>query len=602
MALDKTKLLESLLKGFDDAKAYAQTIWNMRIEEFKLLKGKSRKKKYKSEADFSVPYADTLCENVFPLLVARLPEGQAAARNFERDGKAADLMNELLKYTFDVELFEQKFLATTKEAMWFDTGWNEVCWKYENEKTDHPSIKRKDTFKMLVHPRKEELDDRWPIYEIAEMSKREMRELGWDVDNLGESKLNDEEFRNQRLQTLNYNVAGSTDKSASLSKDASGDDLYEVIKVWLRMDLSLGDDEEAEEQMACVVICNREKIVNTKPYNGKKLFQSPYDHDYFPYIPLPYNPAPGVIYGESFIRPIADQQRELNALENMKADNYKRRNNPPLLVKRSSNVDLSTLRFETAAPWVVNETTDIVMQLLPDLATSIDNQQQQIRRVMQDRTGANDVLLVTNDLAIKGGDTATGASIANENTKLRFRPQALYIDFYMKRVAELIIALYQQKDLFDRKKAIAIADEEGKYYEEMIGPDDIKGDLQFVVTSASSLAESDEQKIMKYANLKNLYAEDQTINQEVFDKPLLTAAGVEYTKAKIGKEEGMAQLKSKLDELVARANQPDFANLPPAIRNKVLVQINNLRQMLGAQAGPGEPPVDESQGPAAPSL
>lgn len=576
--MDKKKLLESLLKGFDDAKNYASPIWRQRIEEFKLLKGKSGKKKYKSEANFHVPYTETLLENVFPLLVARLPESNVAPRNSDRDEQASLLMDDLMDYTFDVERFDQKFMETTKEAMQLDTGWVEVCWKYENKDTDHPTIKNKDTFNILVHPRKEEIDDRWPTYELLEMTKSEMKKQNWDISGLTANKLEDDTYRNQRLQTLNFNVQDS----------GTGQGLFEVIKVWAKMDLSFGDEEDnyyGEDRMALIVIVNREKIVNINPLPGKKLFESPYDHNYCPLVPLPYNPDPRIIYGQSFIRPIADQQRELNALENMKVDNYKRRNSPPLLVNRNSNIDLANLRFENSVPWLVNKQDDIEPFELPDLATSIDNQQQMIRRTMQDRTGANDLLLVSTDVAVQGGDTATGASIANENTKLRFRPQAVYIDFFIKRIGELIIALYQQPDLFDKKKAISVADEEGNYFEKLIGPKDIKGDLQFKVRSASSLAESDEQKITKYANLKELYAQDQSINQEVFDKPLLEAAGIDYSKAKIGKDEGLNQLATKLTELTARVNQPDFKSLPPAIQNRVLAQIQKLKGILQSQAG-----------------
>lgn len=594
MALDEKKLLEDLLKGYKAAVNYAKGIWDQRIEDFNLLKGKSKKRRYKSEANFHVPYAETLLQNVYPLLVARLPEPSVAARNFDKDKDGATLNQELVKYTFDVERFEKKFLETTLEAMELDTGWLEVGWKYQNKETDHPCYTVKDTFNIFVHPNKEDLDDDWPIYERALMSKADMKKQGWDVSKvskLGKNFLESEEYKEQKLQTLGYNT----------NTNALGEELYEVIKIWLKMNLS--DDENGEKEMALVVIANQQEIINTKPFKGKKLYQSPYDHGMFPLIPLPYSPGSHLIYGESFIRPVADQQRELSALENMKADNYKRRNSPPIKYKKSTGIDLSTLRFETAAPWGVQNMDDIQFMIIEDLAISIGNQQEMIRRVMQDRTGANDILLVTNDVAIKGGDTATGASIANENTKLRFRPQAIHIDFFIKRVGEITIALFQQPDLFDREMAVAIADEEGNFYEKTIKPEDIKGSYQYIVTSGSSLAESDEQRVMKFANLKNLYAEDQSINQEVFDKPLLTAAGIDYSKARVSKEEGLAQLTMKLKELIALTKQPGFQQQPDNVKSKILAQIDNIKQMLqgGEQPQGMESVIDGQQGTEAPS-
>lgn len=572
---DLTKLLEDSLKGYRSAVAMLKPKWQKRVDEYQLLKGKVKKKKYKSEANFNVPYAETLKANVYPLLVARLPESKVAARNHDRDKDAATLMKELVQYTFDVERFEHKFMAVVDEAMELDTGWLEVCWEYEDVNSDHPRIKLEDTFNVLVHPKKKDLDDKYPIYQRRLMTKEEMKDMGWDVgqiNSMGKNFLETEEYRKQKLQTLGYDT----------QEDGSGEELYEVIKVWKKMDFG------GEKKMGLLVIANQEKIVNLQPFKGKEQFQSPYNHNFYPLIPLPYDPSPGTILGTSFIAPVVDQQLELNALENMKADNYKRRNNPPIKYKKGTGIDLSTLRFEAGAPWGVQNMTDIDFMLVPDLAPSIDNQQQMIRRVMQDRTGANDLLLVSNDTAIKGGDTATGASIANENTKLRFRPQAIHIDFMVERVGEIIIALYQQPDLFDKEKAIAIADEEGNFAEKLIKPGDIQGELQFVVTSASSLAESNEQKLTKMVNLKNIYLEDQSINQEVFDKPIFEAAELDYTKAKKGKEEGLAELAGKLKELVALTQRPDFKEQPPQVQNRILTQISNIKEMLQGGEQPQE--------------
>jgi hypothetical protein len=273
----------------------------------------------------------------------------------------------------------------------------------------------------------------------------------------------------------------------------------------------------------------------------------------------------------------------------MKAENYKRRNNPPLKVRRSANVDLGTLKFINSVPWLVNEPDDITPEIVPDLAPSIDNQQGMIKAVMQNALGANDILLVSDTSEMKGGDTATGAAIANENTKLRFKPQADLIDNAITRVGELVIGLFQQPNLFDRKKTIAITGKEGELVSKEIHPSEIKGDLVYRVQSASTLAESSTNKMNKLLNLKQLYIEDQTINQEELDKQIFLAADLDYESVKRDQEDLSGDLVMKLKQLVMMTKSPDFKSKPTAVQNQVMTQIQNIKAMLqGGQEGPVE--------------
>lgn len=576
----KDTILQDLVRGYQAAKSAYKPIQERREKNFELYTGRSPKKKYKARASFHVPYVATLLENVWPLLTSRMPESSINARNHERDSDAADLMEELVKYTFDVNDFDWLFTMTVKDAMLFDAGWFKVCWLYQDEKTDHPLIESIDPGSMLVHPQKVKLDDRWPIYHRQEMTKGQMKEMGWDarqINSLGESKLNNDDYRKQRMEKL------------GLKTDGTDGDLYEVVYVECKMDLSFGEDDAAKEEVAHFVIANEEKILNTKPFTGRKKYQSPYDHQWYSYVWLPYSPIPHSMLSESFIDPVVSQQEELNALENMKADNYKLRNNPPLKVRRDANIDLRTLRFETGLPWLVEEMTDIQMEVIPDLATSIENQQNMIKHQMQNRTGANDVLLVSGDVGVQGGDSATGAAIADQNTKIRFRSQAQMIDWAVKRVGDMIVALYQQPTLFDREKAISIADEEGNYYEQTVRPDEVKGDLQFVVGSASTIAESNDAKLAKYMNLRETYVEDPSVNIDEIDKKIFEAADLEYSKVKKDKDTRMSDLATKLQELVAITKRPEFANTPAREQAAVMTQIRQMRDILSGGQGAGQP-------------
>ncbi len=593
--MDEKKILQETIAGFKAAKAYAEPLWAKRINNLELYVGMNPKKRYKSEASFHVPYVASLLDNVWPLLTNKLPEAEVRPNNSERDRNAAKLMNELVKYTFRTNNFDLLFLNIMKESMLFGNAWAKVCWNYEDEDTDHAEIKHLNTFDVYVHPRKIKIDDRWPIYIRSEMTKPEMLEQGWDekaIKGLGESKLEDESYRRQYAKAMGLSLPAQKDK------DEDGKtEVYEVIEEWRR----IAENEGEKERTSFVIVANGEAIVNpVKEEKGANRFLSPYiwkdestgkiKGDRSPIAVLPYNPLPHAILAESFIDPVASQQVELNSLENMKADNYKRRNNPPLKVRRSANIDLQSLKFISGLPWMLEEQDDIMPFDIPDLSLAIDSQQKMIKEQMQARTGANDVLLVSDMNTIKGGDTAFGANIANENTKMRFRPQATLIDLFVELIGMLTIDRYQKPEFFDQPKAISIAADEGVFYEETIKPQDIQdSSLQFVVESGTSLAESKNSQLQKLIQLKSLYMEDQSINQTEIDKELFDAAGMDYNKVKINMQGQAQDLAMKLQQLMQIAQRPDFKSQPQSVQQNVLANIDKIKQMLQAVGGaPGQ--------------
>lgn len=526
------------------------------------------------------------------MLVANFPVSTVDARNFERDSRAARLMNELIKYTFEKNIFDYTFMMAQKSSMLFDASWVKVCWDYKDSNTDHATIEMLNSFDIYPHPRKIKLDDRWPIYIRREMTKAQMIEEGFDkrrVNTLSVSKLGDGSYRKEQLQAMGYS---GFDKNDANSIENPKDDLYEVVEAWGMRQLK-GDD--APEEMSCVVLANNEAIINPgSRYEGDSEFQSPYKHGKIPLSYLPYDPLPNQLLGSSFIDPIAGLQEELNVLEIELVNNTRRRNNPPLKIRRSGGIDLSTLKFVNAMPWMVNEPDDITQELIADLSPSIEAQQNRIRSIMQAVTGANDVLLVSTDTQIQGGKTATGASIANENTKMRFRPQAKFIDLFVERVGDMVISIYQDERFFDQEKAIAIADEEGRYFEQMISNKDIKGDLQFSVQSGSSLAESDEMKLSKAVNLKQLYMEDQSIKMDEIDRVIFESAGFDFNKVKRPTEDMIPELTMRLQKLLAITQQPGFQSASEAQKQEVLGQIDQLKQMLSQLSGQQQtPPPDQ---------
>lgn len=567
---------------FKASEEYARPIWDTRIRDFNLYVGNVTPKKYKSEANFHVPYCSTLLNNVLPLLTARLPESKVIPRNSDRDREAARKMEALLQYTFDINKYDLTFINTIQTSMLSGSGWLRVGWNWQDTKTDHASITLIDSYRVYPHSRKVSLDDNWPIFIVTEMTKAEMIEAGWDktaIHNLSKSSLKTQTYRRQILQSL-----GMSAKEFETGTNPK-DDVYEVIEVMGNMDLSFEDTSEKALEQGYLVIANRESLINLDSSKDKEQFASPYNFKKIPLCLFPYETIPDILLGIGFITPIASQQEELDALENMKADNYKRRNNPPIIVRRSGNVDLSTLQFVAATPWEVNENGDIQPYESPDLAPSIDNQQGMVKSVMQARTGANDVLLVDDATTLKGGNSATGAAIANENTKTRFRPHATRIDLLNERLGEMLINLYQDPRFFDREKELAIADEDGNNKLQKVGPKDVKGDLEFRVTSASSIASSADSKLQRALNLKEIYIQDPTINQDEMDKQVFdNAEGYDYTKVKRPMQSMNTDAQGTLEQLTALAQSPQFSQLPPDQQQQILGQIKQLSQHLQAGA------------------
>ncbi len=581
-SIDLESLKNRLVMQNKDAVAFSKGMWQKRIRNLECYMGVTPKKRYKSEANFNVPYAASLLDNVWPLLTNKLPFAETIARNTERDGVAAKLMQELVKFTFEMENFEEKFLMGQKESMLMANAWAYVCWSY-GENVDHPSIKLLNTMDVRIHRNKIELDDRWPIFIREEMTRQEMIERGWDegqISALTKSKLEDQTYRKNQLMAM-----GLSPKYMQSSDEMDPqDDIFEVVTSWFKMKFPDGKNEE----VACVVIGNDEKILNTTQNGQPNDFRSPYpeDKDMYPLAMLPFNPLPHTLYAESFIDPIYDMWVELCALENMKADNYKRRNNPPLKVVRTANIDLDSLQFIAGLPWLVDADSDITPFDIPDLSNSIANQQQMVKEMMQARTGANDVLLVSDANAIKGGETAMGASIANENTKMRFKPQALLIDKFVQRIGQLVINRWQSPTFFDVERIISIAGEDGQQYQQIIRPDMVTGPMQFTVKSNTSLAESASAQLQKYIQLKNLYINDQNPKMhEELDRSIFTSAGLDYNKFKPTKDQDISELSITLEKLMATASDPRFKQLPPAKQKEILMQIQEIKASLEQMGG-----------------
>jgi len=548
----------------------------------------------------NVPYLTTLVDNTLPILTQTLPQSKVSPRS-PKSFAPAKLMDSMISYTFDANDFQEKFVVDELESMLCGDHISKVIWN-PNPLKNYPLITSIDINNISSHPAKLELDDEFPLYLKREMTKKQMKEeTNWDhdaIDSLGESKLGDKSYRMEQMKKLGL----PPEKSKNGGKEDEEWNLYEVVERWGMMDFMGG-----ERKMGCVIVANGEHILNPHPYfDDLEPFESPFANNVMPFAKLSYKKLPNTFWAMSFIDPITSQQIELNDLEAMKKSNYIRRNNPPIKVDKYAEVDLSSLKFMAGLPWIVNGVNNLEPFILPDLAPSIEGQQMMIRRTMQNVTGATDILMtIPEQTGAKGGgahkvQSAAHAQLLQESIKMRFMPQAMNIDRYIERIGKLLINLWQDKRYWigmeGNKIALAIADDEGNNSLTDITNEMIQGELDFVVTSASSIAQSNQALATQAANLLQLFSQDPSLDMTSVKKAVFEYSGYDFNKIQKSKASYLPQLTQKLQQLNLVANQPNFKTMPPLEQQKVIQAITQLKQQIQmiqqqsqGQQGPGQP-------------
>jgi len=607
-SMTKKKLINEVVDQYKASRKVVEPLIDRRKQHLELYTGNfssSSGSRVENADNISshVPYVKTLLDNTHPLLTAKLPESKVSPRNTTKYYTNAKLMNALVDYTFDANNFQLKFLSNQKESMLNGDHFTKVVWSPDTAK-NHPLLTSIDANNISVHVNKLDLEDEWPMFCRREMSKKQMKEeTGWDkemISSLARSKLGTKSYR--RTQMIKLGLASAEDYK---SGDEPEDDLYEVVERWGMMDFKGGDSK-----MGCVVVANEEQILNPDPYyKDQEPYESPFANNVMPFAQLSYDPLPYSFYSMSFIDPIADLQIELNDLENMKKSNYYRRNNPPIIVDKNADVDITSLRFLSGLPWIVSGgEKSVAPYILPDLSVSIDATQMMIRRTMQNVTGSQDILMTAPEAQPQGANrvnSAAHAQLLSQQIKTRFMPQAVLIDKYIERIGKLLINLWQDEKYWVGMKgnevAIAIADDEGNNSQTKIKMQDIQGELDFIVTSATSIAMPDQALVTQAVNLRQLYAQDPTKNMEELDRVIFDKSGFDYNKIQKPKASYLPQLQQKLEQLITIAKQPDFKKMPPVEQQKIMQGIQQIQQQIQelskGQAG-GEPtqPEQTAQG------
>jgi len=573
--MTNSTLLTEVSNQFNATEKFYNGLRDRRSHNLELYTGFQPKNRVENVDDIRchIPYTQTLADNVHPLLTSQLPISKVTPRDAEKNYASAKLMDRLIDFTFDINNFEEKFVDAQFETMYAGDAFIKVIWSPDPEK-NYPLIVHVNTDEIIPHLNKIYIDDDWPIFQRREMTKAQMRiEKGWNkevIDSLGVSKLGTKAYRREQMKKLGLGEPGTDDYGKPK------DDLYLVVERWGMMNFS--KDETPDMRMGCVVIANDSVILNPDPIiKDLKPFESGYTNNIMPYAQLKFKRIPHSFYSISFIDQIADAQVELNDLEAMKRVNYYRRNNPPIMVDRGANVDLSTLKWLAGLPWMTDRMNGIQPIEIVDLSQRIEEDKMELKRDMQNATGANDVLLSTPEMMTKGGTlSATHSALLSEQTKVHFRPQAFNIDKFVERIGKLLINLWQDKRYFNEEIELAISNDDNLNQIHKVNNSMIQGDLDFKLTTASTLAQSNSEKLNTAVQLRELYTQDQSINFDPVDREIWDKAGFDYTQIKKTTTEQLPQVIMKLQQLAAIAKRPDFQNLPPQDQLKVTQSIQHL--------------------------
>lgn len=604
--MTKKKLITEVRQQFQASRVLVQPLIDRRNYNLNLYTAFSAVQNTENADNIKefIPYTATLLDNTLPLLVAQLPQSKVSPRNTQKDFTASKLMDQLITFTFDSNDFHEEFPLAVQEAMLSGDHFTKVMWNPNPDK-NYPLLTFIDSNNVSVHAAKLTIDDDYPLFIRREMTKQQMREeTNWDddaINSLTDSNLKDMAYRKKQMQKLGL---PPEIQKGSLDGQEEKWNLYEVVERWGMMEF-----KEDERKMGYVVVANGKTLLNPEPFfDDLEPYESPFANNVMPFAHLPYKRIPNSFFSLSFVDPIVQQQVEMNDLEAMKKSNYIRRNNPPIKILRSANVDLKSAKFLAGMPWSTDDMNGIEPMMLEDLSVSIENTQMMLRRTMMNVTGATDILMQSPDKQGSGGggkhsvQSAAHAQLLQESIKSRFTLQAQNIDRYIERIGKLLINLWQDKRYWvgmkGGKVALAIADDEGRNAITEVTNKDIQGELDFIVTSASSIAKSQAAQATQAANLFQLFIASpmaQSMNFEPLVRDIFEKSGYDYNEIQKPKASNIPAMNDKLQQLIALTQEPNFKQAPRVEQLKVIQQIQSLKQQIqqlsqqGGQQQPGQP-------------
>lgn len=579
----KQRAKELVLSVYRDSKDFYSSIrqeWN---QLYNLSIGKSDKKKKKFNR--FVPIIPAYIDLVLPRIAGRLPIFNVEGRSPD-DHEHAELMEKVVEYFLDKTNFHEFELNFIHQAVVYGTSVAQIGWDLQ-KKQNHPDVasqtgETESVYKdqplheiipienLFPHRKKVKIDDEWGLVIREEVSRRDLKnDPNIDNASLGQvgAPQNEDDWFSQLNRNTNRNIDGHKNPTAD-----PDDDVLVKLTYWGPFD--------GEESVITVV-------------NGSvvcRLERNPFWHQCKPFVKLDYKPSSTNFFCEGLVKQLKDSQLELNEIRNVRSEARAIALKTPLLVDRGSNVNIDQMKWENSAVWLYDPTQNpnpiMPMKVEPKLL-ELDREEETAIRDMQLRSGINDVITGGDQVSVQGGDTATGASIAAEQTSLRFKTQSILIDNAMQEIGRQDISNIQQ--YVDQQMVFAITGDEDLEWRQYDPNTMRQFSFDFKVSPQSTLVEPKTAKREKLLQVKQLFENDPSIDQDKLDTMILDAFDIDSDQIKKSKEQmAKEQASQELEQVATQINSPDFAMMNPQERQLMVDHMNTLRGQV--EQGQQQPP------------
>ena len=486
---EEAQLVVDRFKIADNWRRPLQDDWN---RFYKLYRSQNDETDSPWRSNLFIPYCFSTIETILPRLVTNRPRFEFVPRGPE-DKEKAKLVDELMKYQWDVTNLDLTLVKLVKEALLYGTGIIKVPWVFD-KKNDGPLPEVVDLFDFFIDPDATNIKTAKYVIHRTQRSKKylkDMQTLGIykNVDKvIGGSQI--EDYKAQRYA----NVGLSTP-----SKDKK-DESVEILEYW--------------EDNRVITLADRKEVIRNgkNPYNCGK-----------PFIALVDQIVPHEFYGIGEIEQIESLQYELNDWRNHRMDSKTLTMNPMWWVPPGYDLDdfiaePGTVLSGPQPPQIIPVKGD---------QTSDYREEEIIKGDIQTTTGVSDYSRGIESAPGISNETATGITLIQEAANMRFRMKVMLIEeMAIKELGLMMLKLNQQ--FMSEEKVIRITGEDG-YEWKTITPDDIKGEYDIMVEAGSSQPMNESLRRKTALDLLALFANDPDLSPEgriELKKSVMEAHGV----------------------------------------------------------------------------
>jgi hypothetical protein len=579
-------------------------------EYYKLSRGVVGKKSKKWMTNYFVPYTPAILDIVASRLAAQRLRGKITGENEDSQTRAPlfDQFIDSLQRDMNIEYLQAVWIY---EMCRYGTAFLKLGWR--REKAEHlkrskgfidraikyfmnlgqevkeedflydgPTVEQVDIYDLFFHPQARSVSESRFVIHRREMSKDEILKnpnFNKNMDAVKKLKASSEEigkYRKKRLQAAGLTPAQQKRVSASM-----GDDYFEVLEYRGMYDI---DKDGADEEVVISVV-NRNICVQFE--------ENPYYLVDEIFVPVRYKVDPTSIYGVSLLEVLKEPQYMLNDIANQAGDMRKLTLQPVIKFKPSAKLDAEDIKIVPGLPIPTEDTNDLVFERPPDFTSQLEFLSRSTRQIMQIASGVNDVSIGVQDAGMVTADTLGGLEIAEQQTALRYRLPQVNIDSAMKEFGNKLIALVQQ--FYDREKEVKIFGPKGIEYQK-IAPFQLMGKFSYRMDVQSTGLQSRLTRQSAAIKIKEMYAGDETKNQEQIDREVLESMGFDAERF-MNPQGGGLQI-DKVQEMLATKTPEQIEQYLGRLRpqDRMLME-KAMAAAAGEREVPGAADIEPAQSP-----